>query len=84
MVFELNLFVIGIGLSLQWWYATDGNRLTESTLKPEYIRKIRFRNLVVPGVSLVGIVFALAGNNWSSAIYITLPVVFYCVEHTFG
>jgi uncharacterized membrane protein len=84
MVFELNLLVIGIGLSLQWWYATDGNRLVESTLTPAYIRKIRFRNLVVPAVSIVGIMFALAGNSWSTAIYMTLPIVFYGVEHSFG
>ena len=84
MVFELNLLIIGMGMSLQWWYATDGNRLTESTLKPAYIRKIRFRNLVVPAVSIVGILFALAGNTWSSAIYMTLPIVFYGVEYIFG
>ena len=83
MVFELNLLFIGMGMSLQWWYATDGNRLTESTLTPAYIRKIRFRNLVVPAVSLIGILFALAGNTWSSAIYMTLPIVFYGVEYTF-
>ncbi|WP_321507273.1 TMEM175 family protein [uncultured Methanoregula sp.] len=84
MVFELNLLVIGLGMSLQWWYATTGNRLTDPALEPAYIRKIRFRNLVVPAVSIIGILFALAGNTWSSAIYITLPVVFYYVEHTFG
>ena len=84
MVFELNLLIIGMGMSLQWWYATDGNRLTESTLKPAYIRKIRFRNLVVPAVSIVGILFALAGNTWSSAVYIALPIVFYGVEYIFG
>jgi len=84
MVFELNLLLIGMGLSLQWWYATDGNRLTESTLTPAYIRKVHFRNLVVPAVSFVGILFALSGNTWSSAIYMTLPVVFYFVKRTFG
>ncbi|PKL68408.1 MAG: DUF1211 domain-containing protein [Methanomicrobiales archaeon HGW-Methanomicrobiales-1] len=84
MVFELNLLLIGMGMSLQWWYATDGNRLTESTLTPAYIRKIRFRNLVVPAVSFVGILFALAGNTWSTAIYMTLPFVFYGVEYISG
>jgi hypothetical protein len=84
MTFEANLLFIGLGMSLQWWYATNNHRLTESTLKLAYIRKVRFRNLVVPAVSLVGIVFALAGNTWSTAIYMTLPVVFYGVEHIFG
>jgi uncharacterized membrane protein len=84
MVFELNLLLIGTGLSLQWWYATSGNRLVELTLTPAYIRRIRFRNLVVPAVSIVGIMFALAGSTWSSAIYMMLPIVFYGVDYTFG
>lgn len=80
MVFEVNLLLIGMGMTLQWWYATDNNRLTESTLTPVYIRKVRFGNLVVPAVSFVGILFALSGNTWSSAVYMTLPIVFYLVE----
>ncbi|MFA4878379.1 MAG: TMEM175 family protein [Methanoregula sp.] len=84
MVFEVNLLLIGLGLSVQWWYATDHNRLVEPTLTPAYIRKIRFRNLVLPAVSIVGILFALSGNTWSTAIYMTLPFVFYGVERTFG
>ena len=84
MTFELNLLLIGIGMSLQWWYATKDHRLIDPALKPKYIRKVRFRNLVVPAVSIVGIILALAGNTWSSAIYMTLPIVFYGVEHTFG
>jgi uncharacterized membrane protein len=84
MTFESNLLLIGIGMSLQWWYATNDHRLTESTLKPAYIRKVRFRNLVVPGVSIVGILFALAGITWSTAIYMTLPIVYYSVEYIYG
>ncbi|MCK9630498.1 MAG: TMEM175 family protein [Methanoregula sp.] len=80
MVFEANLLAIGIGLSAQWWYATGDHRLTEPTLKPAYIRKISSRNLVVPAVSLAGILLALAGSTWSTAIYMTLPVVFFSVE----
>ena len=44
MVFESNLLLIGLGMSLQWWYATTDHRLTGSTLEPAYIRKVRFRN----------------------------------------
>ena len=84
MVFETNLLLIGLGISLQWWYATNDHRLTESTLKPAYIRKVRFRNLVVPAVSIAGIMFALAGSTWSTAIYMTLPFVFYGVEYLSG
>ena len=84
MVFESNLLLIGLGISLQWWYTTNDHRLTESTLKPAYIRKVRSRNLVVPAVSIAGIIFALAGSTWSTAIYMTLPFVFYGVEYISG
>lgn len=84
MVFESNLLLIGLGISLQWWYTTNNHRLTESTLKPAYIRKVRSRNLVVPAVSIAGIIFALAGNTLDTAIYMTLPFVFYGVEYISG
>ncbi|MEI8330419.1 MAG: hypothetical protein WCF90_02010 [Methanomicrobiales archaeon] len=34
MVFEANLLLMGLGMTFQSWYATDNNRLTESTLTP--------------------------------------------------
>jgi len=80
MVFEANLLAIGMGLFCQWQYVTSGHRLTEPWLEPAYIRKVRIRNLIVPGVSLVCILVALAGSTWSSALYLTLPVVGYLVE----
>ncbi|MDD4137834.1 MAG: TMEM175 family protein [Methanoregula sp.] len=81
IVFEANLFAIGIGMFCQWQYITKDHRLTEPSLEPAYVRKVSTRNLVVPGVSLLCILVALAGSTWSSAIYMTLPVVDYVVEH---
>jgi uncharacterized membrane protein len=83
MIFEANLFAIGMGMSIQWWYATKGCRLTESTLKPAYIRGVLVGNLVVPVVSVVCILVALTGSLWSSALYITLPFVDYAVDRHF-
>jgi len=79
MVFEASLFVIGIAMFCQWQYATQGHRLVEPTLERGYIRYIRISNLVVPAVSVVGILIALAGNTWSSVVYLTLPIVGYVV-----
>jgi uncharacterized membrane protein len=80
MVFEANLFVIGIGMTCQWWYATTGFRLAESTLKPEYIRRVLRGNLVVPAISIICILVALTGSLYSTVLYMTLPVVDYVVD----
>jgi uncharacterized membrane protein len=75
MVFEANLFAVGMGMFCQWKYATYGHRLTDPALKPAYIRKVSIHNLFVPAVSIVCILVALAGNTSSMMIYITLPLV---------
>jgi uncharacterized membrane protein len=82
MVFEANLLAIGMDMFCQWQYATKDHRLTAPSLKPAYIRKVSIRNLIVPGVSILCILVALAGSTWSSAIYLMLPVVGYAVERS--
>jgi uncharacterized membrane protein len=79
MVFEASLFAIGIAMFCQWLYATQDHRLVEPTLDEGYIRYIRISNLIVPLVSVVGILIALAGNTWSSVVYLALPFVGYAV-----
>jgi uncharacterized membrane protein len=79
MVFEASLFAIGIAMFCQWLYATQGHRLVEPTLGKGYIRYIRIGNLVVPFVSVVGILIALTGSTWSTVVYLTLPFVGYVV-----
>jgi uncharacterized membrane protein len=81
IVFELNLFAIGIGMFSQWQYATHGFRLTEPTLQPVYIRRMRFRSLVIPFVSVLCILAALAGSTSSTAIFLTIPLFMYVANH---
>jgi len=84
IVFEVNLFAIGVGMTCQWWYATTGCRLAESTLKPAYVRRVLIGNLVVPTISVIGILVALTGSLWSSALYMTLPVVEYLIDRHYS
>ena len=84
IVFEANLFAIGMGMTTQWWYATTGYRLTESTLRPAYVKRVLMGNLVVPAVSVIGIIVALTGSLWSTALYMTLPVVEYFVQRRYS
>jgi hypothetical protein len=79
MVFEVNLLAIGMGMSCQWWYATKNYRLTES-LKPAYVQRVMRGNLIVPAVSAICILVALAGVLWSTALYMALPVVHYLAD----
>lgn len=84
IVFEANLFAIGMGMTCQWWYATKESRLTESALKPPYVKAVLMGNLVVPAVSVICILVALTGSLWSTALYMTLPIVDYIVDRHYS
>jgi uncharacterized membrane protein len=84
IVFQLNLFAVGIGMYCQWKYATTGNRLTETAINPGHIRRVSIHTLVVPVVSVICILAALAGSLWSSALYMAIPFVDYALERIFS
>jgi uncharacterized membrane protein len=79
IVFELNLFAIGMGMYFQWIYATGNNRLVEPGMEPRFVRHIATRTLVVPSISLLGIAIALAGSLYSSMVYLLIPLVEYLI-----
>ena len=72
---SLNLLAIGVGMFLQWKYATGKDRLVEPGIPPHFVRQVGFRALVVPFISLAGILIALMGITWSTAVYLFIPVV---------
>jgi uncharacterized membrane protein len=80
MVFEANMFAIGLFMFLQWVYATSGHRLVDPDLEPSYIHQSRMRALVIPGVSVLAMLLALSGSTWSTAAFLLLPVVFMGVK----
>jgi len=80
IVFELNLFAIGMGMYFQWIYATGNNRLVEpGGLDSRFIRHVGVRTLVVPSISLIGILIAVTGNLYSTVVYLFIPVVEYLI-----
>jgi len=84
IIFDLNLFAIGMGMFLQWLYASHGHRLVEPTVKESYIRQLRYHILIIPFVSVICILVAATGNSWSSAIYMTLPIAKIVVDRIFA
>jgi uncharacterized membrane protein len=80
IVFEANLLVIGLVFTFQWQYATADHRLTGPDLDSGYVQESLRRGLVIPAVSLLAILLALAGFTSSTAIYLLLPFIFMIVR----
>jgi len=80
MVFEINLLAIGIGMFFQWKYATGHHRLVEPDMHPRFIRHVSIHTLVVPAVSLLGLLIALTGNLYSQMVYLLIPVIAYLIS----
>lgn len=81
LIFEANLLAIGMGMFCQWKYATGNFRLVEPDLNPRFIRHISISTLVVPSLSLLGILIALTGNLYSQTVYLLVPVVAIFTHH---
>ena len=73
--FGANLFVLGALFSLNWHYATAGNRLIEGSLEKRYINAGKRRGLVTPLVSLLAILVALIRPNYSPYVYLLIPLI---------
>ncbi|HOI13508.1 MAG TPA: TMEM175 family protein [Methanoculleus sp.] len=72
VIFEANLLFIGLIFAAQWRYAAHDNQLVRPGTD---IRRGNRRVMVVPAVSVVAILLALAGWTWSTAIYAVIPLV---------
>ncbi|MCM2466535.1 TMEM175 family protein [Methanoculleus oceani] len=72
IVFEVNLLGLGLLFAAQWRYATHNRRLVHPGTD---IRRGNQRVMVVPAVSVIAILLALAGWTWSTAAYALIPLV---------
>jgi uncharacterized membrane protein len=82
-IFELNLLITSALFYLQWRYATANRHLIDPTLSDKAIRAGKQRAAVIPVLSAVGIVLALAGIPWSTLVYLFAPLIF-IVIHLYG
>jgi uncharacterized membrane protein len=79
-LFEFNLLILGLVFATQWYYATRKHYLVCPDY-PEYeIQRRMNHGLIIPVISLLGIIIAIAGFNSSTMIYMTSPFVTYAVE----
>lgn len=79
-LFEFNLMILGLIFSLQWLYATRKHRLIPPDYPASDIRRRLNHGLIVPFISLAGIVITVMGFDSSTIIYMTSPLVSHLVD----
>ena len=72
-IFYANILAIGLFMLLQWIYATAGHRLVGPTLKRIEIQKISYSISTIPVVSVLALLFVLAGYWWGGVFFLILP-----------
>jgi len=73
VVFEINMFLIGIAFYFQWSYATNGHRLVDGDLDRSVIVKGRRLNLVLVAVCAIAPFLALYDPRYSLLTFILIP-----------
>jgi uncharacterized membrane protein len=80
VLFELNLMILGLLFLAQWYYITRKRHLVSAELPELDIRQRMNHNLILPAISLAGIILAIAGFGSSTMIYMATPFVEYAVD----
>jgi uncharacterized membrane protein len=75
---EGNLLVVGGVLLAQWLYVSRTSHLLSPEFTPSGLAVGMQKTAVTPAVSVLGIVLALLGFTWSTAVYLLVPAIF-CV-----
>lgn len=69
VIFQTNLFMVGILNYLIWYYAAKNN-LVDEKMDPDMISRYKKFNLYLPILSLMAIVLSFFIYSWSSLIYL--------------
>lgn len=80
VVFELNLLILGLIFTIQWYYATRNYRLVSKEYPESAIRRRMNHQFVIPAISLVGIIITILGFDNSTMVYMASPLVAYAVD----
>ncbi|MDD1695158.1 MAG: DUF1211 domain-containing protein [Methanoregula sp.] len=75
MLFELNIFVIGMIAFVQWIYIMSRGTGLAPHLEPLWIRRELQWALVFPALAIIGLVIAILQVPGSSAIFLLAPFI---------
>jgi len=83
ILFELNLMILGLLFLAQWYSISRKHHLVSADLTEQDIRVRMTRNLIIPAISLAGILLAVTGFGSSTMIYMATPFVQHAVDRYF-
>ena len=81
ILFEFNLLILGLMMTLQWFYSTRNRYLVKEGHTETEIKMRMYHGMVVPVVSAIAILSVLAGFQSSTVLYMTIPVIEYGLDH---
>jgi len=79
VLFDLNMFVIGLFFTAHWYYITNTPRLVEPAISERTARCGTRKSLVTPVVALIAIVLSFFFPGRSSLAYLVIPLGIYLV-----
>ncbi len=74
VLFDLNIFIVGILKLLTWTYATNNNLVT-SDLSVQEKRAGKYKSMVTPSVAAAAIVVAFINPYWSTSTFLLIPIL---------
>lgn len=76
MFFNVNMLVLALILSSNWWYAKKCN-LIETMNDDEHIAMVSRKQYAFPAVSVLAVILTFITPGWSSLVYILIPIIMY-------
>lgn len=70
--FHVNLLLAGLVFFWQWTYISGKKELLVESIDAGIVKRMKWRNLLLPITSLVAIVVAFVTPGWSMAIYMLI------------
>lgn len=75
IIFDVNIFILGLLFFLSWFYATNNRRLVDENLDKRNIRAGIMRSSLTMAVSLIAFTISLFHPSWSNYAYISILVM---------
>ena len=80
VIFNLNMLLIGLFYSLNWYYATEKG-LVDENLDEKTIKFLRRSNLILPLLSIVAIILSFFIYTWAEWAYVLTPIIIRIQKH---
>jgi len=75
LVFDINLFILGLLFLASWTYATRGGRLVDESIDGRSVWRGTARSLLTCAVALIAVTVSFYHPGWSNYAFILTPVV---------